>query len=408
MKKWTSSLALITLLLAAGIVAGNQSALAQQPNRVALIVQHGDGRLITKCVEFNESQISGYDVLTRSGLQVIANFDSGMGAGICTIDGEGCPADDCFCQCKGDPCIYWSYHHLQNGQWVYSNLGASNYNVHSGEVEGWAWGEGNPQSGAQPPVIPFDQICAPPATATATHTPVPPTATQVPPTATPIPSTATPLPPEAWFRLDQNPLTAGGCTMLRWDASHTQHVYLDGVKVSLNGQQEVCPAEPQTYVLRVVNDDSEETYELVLGVTGTVASTSTPAPAASPTTVVSSSEDTTQPAGSSPTPLPATGAPLTTTEVDEQADAASPTPATAVTQTPAVVQATSTMIVLLAPSATPAEVAQETSIPTLGVLPTLAANEPAASSTLPAGYLAFGAVVVLLAAWLVFAALRRR
>ncbi|RLC66222.1 MAG: hypothetical protein DRI48_05180, partial [Chloroflexi bacterium] len=45
---------------------------AQSPNRVGLVVRFGDGSLVTRCVEFSEPEISGYDVLTRSGLNVVA------------------------------------------------------------------------------------------------------------------------------------------------------------------------------------------------------------------------------------------------------------------------------------------------------------------------------------------------
>ncbi len=160
---------------------------AQSPNRVGLVVQFGDGRTITRCVEFTEAEISGYDVLARSGLSVIASASSGIGTAICQIEGEGCPAENCFCKCRGATCTYWSYWHLDGAAWRYSNLGASNYRVGNGQVEGWRWGNESP-----PPVIPFDQICAPPATSTpllptATPTPLPPTAT-----STPLPPTATP------------------------------------------------------------------------------------------------------------------------------------------------------------------------------------------------------------------------
>ncbi|MCX8063382.1 MAG: hypothetical protein N3D16_12435, partial [Anaerolineales bacterium] len=70
-----------------------------------------------------------------------------------------------------------------------SNLGAGNYIVSLGEVEGWVWGDGR----TPPPLIPFEQICAAPATATFTNTPLP-TSTF---TLTPLPTstfTLTPLP----------------------------------------------------------------------------------------------------------------------------------------------------------------------------------------------------------------------
>jgi hypothetical protein len=418
-------LALIGLLMMSGIGADGQKTRAQQPNQVGLVVQYGDGRLFTRCIEFGESEISGYEVLTRAGLEVVANFDWGMGAGICAIDGEGCPADNCWCQCQGSPCLYWVYHYLANGQWVYSNLGASSHYVHHGDVEGWAWGEGNPQSGVQPPVIPFDQICVPPPTATATPvpptataTPVPPTATAtpIPPTATatPIPPTATPtlppsttptpLPPEAWFRLDQNPIAAGDCTTVRWDASRAQAVYLDGESVAPNDSRQVCPTAPQTYRLRIVGAETEATYELVLGITGAASSSPTPTPTLPPSTV----------ADPSPTADTTDANPSPTLRAEPQ-DEASPPTSTPTPPTAQVISATSTSppsptpsTTQAAPSPTPARVAQAGPTPTPTKPAAASADEPSMSPFIPLGYIVFALVAGSLLGWLVFEMQERR
>ena len=280
----------LALLLA--YVSGHlqPTALAQQPNRVGLVVDFGDHQK-TYCIEFSESEISGYEVLQRAGLNLAVNFDSGMGAGICSIDGQGCPVDSCL---TCDVPNYWSYWHLSGGSWAYSQKGASSHKVQHGDVEGWRWGDGN-----SPPVTPFDQICAAP-----TNTPVPPTNTPVPPTNTPAPPTETPQPePElvVWFRLDQNPISAGSCTMVRWDTSNAQEVYLDGEQVDPIGSREVCPTEPQEYNLRVVGPEDEETHTLVLGVTGGATASPTPQPATAPPSPTPTSQTATIP---SPSPTP--------------------------------------------------------------------------------------------------------
>ena len=59
---------------------------ADSPNRVGLVVRHGDGSLITQCIEFSQPQISGYDALVLSGLHLQISQDSGLGAAICSID----------------------------------------------------------------------------------------------------------------------------------------------------------------------------------------------------------------------------------------------------------------------------------------------------------------------------------
>jgi hypothetical protein len=380
-------LTILALLLALGV---GSSVRAQQPNQVGLVVRHSDGSVITRCVEFGESEISGYDVLTRSGLSVVASGYAGMGQAICSIDGEGCPASDCFCECEGSTCVYWAYYHLAGGQWQYSNVGASGYMAHSGDVEGWAWGEGGMGSGAQPPVIPFDQICAPPAT----DTPVPPTATltPVPPTATstPLPVTATSQPPEAWFRLDQNPIAAGACTTVRWDTSRAREIYLDGESVALNGYREVCPAAPQTYKLRVVGVESETTYELVLGVTGATPSAATPAPP-SPTVAAPSPAADAGGAGLSPSPLPSPLSPLASTPTPTP-PAARMTPALSASPTP----------IRAVPSPTPVYVAQTGPTSAATDLPAASGGKPPVSPLVPLGYIVFSLVAGSLLGWLVF------
>jgi hypothetical protein len=151
---------------------------AQAQNQVALIVQRGDGSLVTRCVTFSEPYLTGYQILMRSGLDVVAAVGP-LGAAICAIEGEGCEARNCFCS---SPPNYWSYWKLVDGEWTYAQMGANSMQVHNGATEGWTWGPGSP-----PPAITFASVCTPPATPTDTPTETPgviPTATS----ATPEPS----------------------------------------------------------------------------------------------------------------------------------------------------------------------------------------------------------------------------
>ncbi|HIP97484.1 MAG TPA: hypothetical protein EYH32_09765, partial [Anaerolineae bacterium] len=239
---------LVLLLVVMTVGYSRASVRAQSPNRVGLVVRFSDNEVITRCVEFSEPQISGYDVLVRSGLNVVAQFDPGVGVAICAIEDVGCPVDACLTCAMPN---YWSYWHLQDDAWVYSQVGAGGYMVGDGEVEGWSWGAGVP-----PPVFSFDQICAPSPTLTPS-----PTFTPLPPSPTPPPPT-----PMVWFRLDTNPIPVGACTMVRWDTANASEVYLDGERVPPIGSREVCPTEPQEYRLRVVSEVGERIYTLVLGV----------------------------------------------------------------------------------------------------------------------------------------------
>ncbi|MEA3345076.1 MAG: hypothetical protein U9Q78_02320 [Chloroflexota bacterium] len=174
---------LAALLLALILFPG--WAKADDPSRVGLVIRFGDGSVFTKCVEFDEEQISGLEVLLRSGLNVIYK-QSGLGATVCKIEDEGCdyPNEPCFCQCLGGPnCVYWSYWHLKDSAWQYSPAGASGYPVRDGDVEGWTWGPGTAEGGLEPPAIDFDSICPTlPSTAQPTKTSLP---TSIPPTLAP-------------------------------------------------------------------------------------------------------------------------------------------------------------------------------------------------------------------------------
>jgi hypothetical protein len=145
--RWFRLFALLIALV--GSSASPSDAQAQSPNRAGLVVRLDDGRTITRCVQFNEQTISGQDVLLLSGLEVVTD-----GQAVCDIEGQsGCPAATCFCRCQQSTCLYWSYWHLVGG-WEASGVGAGDYQVHDGEVEGWSWGTGVP-----PPDIPFYRIC---------------------------------------------------------------------------------------------------------------------------------------------------------------------------------------------------------------------------------------------------------
>ncbi|MCB9422456.1 MAG: hypothetical protein H6667_21820 [Ardenticatenaceae bacterium] len=151
------TIALILILLLIGLAA---SASAQETNRAGLVVMLVDGTTLIRCVEFTEPEITGFELLTRSGLDVETASVS-LGAAICRLEGTGCPGSDCFCQCKGGgDCVYWSYWHLQDDQWRYFQAGAGMTRVQNGTVQGWTFGPGTPQDALEPPPTTFDEICA--------------------------------------------------------------------------------------------------------------------------------------------------------------------------------------------------------------------------------------------------------
>ncbi|MGD8586036.1 MAG: hypothetical protein PVJ75_11850 [Chloroflexota bacterium] len=145
------------LILLAAVAQGQ--AVAQEGGRAGVVVRFADDRVESRCVAFDEDEISGARLLERSGL-VLAVKPAGQGGLVCAIEGTGCGLDNCLCQCQGDPCIYWSYWRLGDDGWAYSGVGASIRRIGDGDVDGWSWGPGSVTSAIEPPVMSFDEICA--------------------------------------------------------------------------------------------------------------------------------------------------------------------------------------------------------------------------------------------------------
>lgn len=192
---WLRALLWAALLLAATATGGIAYGQApEQGARAGIVIDFGDGVVHSACIDLGaDGQATGEEMLAASGFGVLIEY-SPMGGAICKIGSQGCnyPDQPCWCQCISSPCVYWAYNYLQDGQWIYSTVGASLRTVRAGDVEGWAWGAGSLTQGAAPPMYTFEQICAPP-TATPTWTPAPTDTPPPTPTWTPWP-TNTPLP----------------------------------------------------------------------------------------------------------------------------------------------------------------------------------------------------------------------
>ncbi len=151
---------LATLLLLVAIAPTRQAASAQETKRAAVVVDAGDG-IQARCVAFAEPTLSGHELLTRAGFATVTSAGA-QGQAVCAIDATGCPASDCFCQCQGADCAYWSYWQQREGAWGYAAQGAGSRVIADGDVDGWFWGPGN--AAAAPVPVDFTAVCgdAPP------------------------------------------------------------------------------------------------------------------------------------------------------------------------------------------------------------------------------------------------------
>ena len=139
-----------------GAIVGANETAGQGLNHAGLMIVFPDGRVESRCIEFSDDSISGAELLERSGLPVVFSGFGGLGAGVCRIDDVGCSdPGDCYCQCRGGDCHYWTYYALVDGEWRFQNVGPSTKRVHDGDVQAWVWGNGR----TRPPPAEFAAMC---------------------------------------------------------------------------------------------------------------------------------------------------------------------------------------------------------------------------------------------------------
>ncbi|MGE0598348.1 MAG: hypothetical protein AB7J35_00805 [Dehalococcoidia bacterium] len=135
---------------------------AHADGEAGVVIQDGDA-VKTYCIAFSGDGITGDQLLKAAG-QTFDAYGGGSGLAVCSISGKGC--DDassfssCFCQCQGGSCTYWAFFTRSYGKnWVYSALAFNLLKAKDGDVHGWKWGQGGPNSAPAPQDVTFEQIC---------------------------------------------------------------------------------------------------------------------------------------------------------------------------------------------------------------------------------------------------------
>jgi hypothetical protein len=118
-------------------------------NQAGLVIQSAPGQVLQQCISIPDGDFFGSDFLQASGFNLEVSVNPSMGSLVCSIEGTGCPAEDCFCDMPN----YWSYWILTDGVWGYAQTGSDTMVVEPGSVQGWSWGD------TPPPDVTFDQIC---------------------------------------------------------------------------------------------------------------------------------------------------------------------------------------------------------------------------------------------------------
>jgi hypothetical protein len=183
-------------LAAAGLAAASSAAgagpaaplcaQAAVAHRAGVVVEHGDGRVIRRCVGLNTATTTALAVLQGSGLEVgTSSYGGGLGAAVCQIDYEPSTyPPGCFTSTGS----YWVlFVSRAGGAWAVSDLGASNVAVGNGDDIGFRY---DSQNGADPPP-PSPAGTCPVVTPPPARTPTPAARATPPPRAT-LSQSATP------------------------------------------------------------------------------------------------------------------------------------------------------------------------------------------------------------------------
>ncbi len=128
---------LVALVAALSLLAwfGRTPADAATQNQATIVVEVDGQGSIVRAITFTDP-ISGLKALQLSGLEIITS-ETGFGPAVCSINGVGCPADNCFCNSK-----YWGNSRWDGSTWQPYPVGASSTVISAtGAADGWFWAE---------------------------------------------------------------------------------------------------------------------------------------------------------------------------------------------------------------------------------------------------------------------------
>ncbi len=152
---------LMAILLPAGCTAPG----GEQTGHVGVVVQFGDGRVLTYHVEAPTS-MDRLAALEATGL----TFETAFGGdAVCKIEEEGCPGNDidCWCQCPftpGQPCTFWIYFPMNETGDGWGDMNTWPLpELEDGDVCAWVWGQVDVEASpwvplVQPPFFTIDEI----------------------------------------------------------------------------------------------------------------------------------------------------------------------------------------------------------------------------------------------------------
>ncbi|HKW60347.1 MAG TPA: hypothetical protein VJR46_11410 [Candidatus Dormibacteraeota bacterium] len=119
---------------------------ASAPHHAYIVVQHGAGARLQKCVGFSGDTIDGKTLMDQSRIE-FQSMTFTFGEAICQIDNE--PAQ--FTKCFADNGPNWSLFIDTGGAWTVAQTGYTQVTLHDREALGWLY---TADQSASPPPLP--------------------------------------------------------------------------------------------------------------------------------------------------------------------------------------------------------------------------------------------------------------
>src|SRR5829696_308184 len=135
----------LAALLAGVLLAPAPTLADDELHHAGLIVRDAESRMTYAWVPFMEEEITGIELLQRSGIPVVTVGFGALGEGVCSIGGQGCGVAECrrnVCQVSSANAPYWQYFRqdpVDPAVWTWLPLGASSTDVEDGDIFGWSW-----------------------------------------------------------------------------------------------------------------------------------------------------------------------------------------------------------------------------------------------------------------------------
>jgi hypothetical protein len=111
------------------------SCAAAGSNHAAVIVEHGDGSVVTRCVAFDAASVTGEQLLASSGVVWSGQTFGGYGVAVCALDAE--PAH--YATCPGADSYWAVFVSRDGGAWQLANVGISTLTLGDGDAEGFRY-----------------------------------------------------------------------------------------------------------------------------------------------------------------------------------------------------------------------------------------------------------------------------